>query len=150
MPSIDCIDEIDISAPQDIVFNTVADYASWDQWVPMYQCELLNGSEIAAGVQVSHRYGPPKLTLSSFIREIDSVTPHDGLEESYIAGDLIGKGYWSFKPVAGGTRVSYHCVVRSNTFLSHVSLLLTGERGHKGVYKTLLEKLKERCETPSG
>lgn len=146
MPSIDCTDEIDIDAPAELVFRTVADYANWHDWMPMFQCELIDASEIAPGVRVRHRYGPPRLTLNSFVREVRKVTPYERIEESYVEGDLIGDGTWTFTAVPGGTRASYHCVVRSNTLMAHISLMLAGEKGHKGVYKTLLEKLKARCE----
>ncbi len=148
MPAIDCLDEIEISATPARIYALVSDYPGWQDWNPLYRCELIDAVELEEGVQVQHTYGYPMLVLSSFVRRIDRVVPGECLEESYIDGDLIGTGVWRFEATGDKTRLSYHCKVRSNTFRAHVSLALAGGRGHSNVYQSMFKKVKALCEAP--
>ncbi len=147
MPAIDCLDSIEIHASADETYARIADYPGWRDWNPVYRCEWLDGDGLAEGVKVRHRYGYPPFIMSSFVRSIDHLVPGQRLEESYVEGDLIGTGVWTFDEEQGITTVAYHCQVRSNTMLAHLSLALAGERGHSAVYQKLLGKLKVLCES---
>lgn len=147
MPYIDCIDEIEISAPVSTVFETVLNYPNWKKWIPIYKCSLIEGTNIEVGAKVHHQYGYKPIILSDFIRSIDSINPNVKLEESYIDGDLLGKGVWRFQEKNGNTIVSYHCMVNSNKLFAHISFLIMGKMAHRNVYKPLLKKLKVYCES---
>ena len=147
MPAIDCIDAMDIRAPAEELYDRIVDYPAWREWNPIYRCEWIDGDGPAEGVKVKHSYGYPPFIMSSFIRRIDRIVPGERLEESYIEGDLIGTGVWTFEEDDGVTTVSYLCKVRSNSLMSHLSLALAGEKGHSSVYQTLLGKLKDLHES---
>jgi ribosome-associated toxin RatA of RatAB toxin-antitoxin module len=147
MPSIDCIDEITINAPASVVFDVVSNYSHWKQWIPIYNCSLLNSQQVEVGAKIHHQYGYKPFILSDFIRKIDAIEANELIEESYIEGDLLGKGCWRFIDNNNKTVVSYHCVVTSNTPLAHLSFLLLGKMAHRSVYKPLLKKLKKHCES---
>lgn len=146
MPYIDCLDEIEINAPASAVFDVVSNYPEWEKWIPIYKCHLLNSDTIGVGTQVHHQYGYKPIILSDFIRRIDAIDENHSIEESYISGDLLGKGIWQFKEVSNKTLASYHCMVKSNKPFAHISFLLMGKMAHRNVYKPLLEKLKAHCE----
>lgn len=147
MPSIDCVDEIEIAAPAEQVFRTVLNYPEWQNWIPIYKCSLLNGDKIDAGSKIHHQYGYNPLILSNFIRSIESITPNKRIEEAYIDGDLLGKGIWQFTENNGATTASFHCMVTSNKVFPHISFFLMGKSAHRNVYKPLLKKLKAHCES---
>ena len=147
MPYIDCSDEIEIDAPASVVFGVVLNYPNWKQWIPVYNCTPIDSQSIEVGAKVHHQYGYRPLILSDFIRSIDAITPSQSIEESYIEGDLIGKGVWRFKEKNNKTIASYHCMVKSNKLFAHISFLLMGEMAHRNVYKPLLKKLKSHCES---
>jgi hypothetical protein len=147
MPAIDCTDAVDIRAGAAEVYARIVDYPGWQDWNPVYRCEWIDGDGPAEGVKVRHRYGYPPFIMSRFVRSIDRLEPGKRLEESYIEGDLIGTGVWTFDEHEGVTTVAYHCRVRSNSLLAHLSLAVAGEGGHSGVYQKLLGKLKVLCES---
>ncbi|WP_101759104.1 SRPBCC family protein [Oceanicoccus sp. KOV_DT_Chl] len=147
MPFIDCVDEITIEAPASMVYQVVANYPQWKKWIPVYQCSLINQDSVVVGAQLRHQYGYKPIILSDFVRQIDAMIPGESIEESYIEGDLIGKGIWRFLEKNNKTTVSFHCAVQSNKVFSHLSFLLMGKMAHRNVYKPLLKKLKEHCES---
>jgi hypothetical protein len=147
VPSIDCKDEIEIDAPIEKVFDVVFDYQNWNQWIPIYSCYHLGQGEIGVGSKVHHQYGYKPLILGDFVRSIDAVSQYEWLEESYIDGGLIGKGVWHFKESDNRTIASFHCIVRSNKLLTHLSFILMGKMAHRSVYGPLLKKLKAHCES---
>lgn len=146
MSSIDCIDEIEIDASVERVFETVKDYPSWTQWNPAYKCQLLNTQDVVEGSEIRHQYGDNPLLRSVFIRRIDKIEAPSKLEESYISGPIIGKGTWHIKESNGRTTVAFHCQVKGNNALSKLVFKLTGDRTHKSVYAEILRKLKNFCE----
>lgn len=146
MPSLSARDEIEINADPEKVFNVIADYQHMHTWFPTYNCEVLGGEPIKAGTKVSHKYGKPPIILSKFTRRIDRLVLGESIEESYIEGDLRGTGVWSFEKTKTGTLASFICNVTSQSLLTHIGILLTGNKSHKQVYKTLLTNLKTHCE----
>ena len=146
MSSIDCIDEIEIHAPIEAVFEAVKDYPNWTQWNPAYKCELLNTQDVVEGSEIRHQYGYKPFLLSDFIRRIDKIDSPDRLEESYISGAIVGKGTWHFKESNGRTKAAFHCQVKGNNGLSRMTFRLSGASSHKVVYAGILKKLKSFCE----
>lgn len=146
MPYIDCVDEIEINAPASLVYAVVSNYPQWHTWLPVYRCTLLNGDKVEEGTRVLHEYGYKPFILSRFVRVINKMVDGSELQESYIEGNLRGKGRWSFAERDGVTTASYHCQVHSHSLVTHVSFLLMGRAAHSNVFKTLLIKLKDCCE----
>ena len=146
MPSIDCLDHIEIQAPAALVYRVVSDYANWSQWNPSYNCYLLDAEVVTEGARVHHQFGKKPFILSDFIRRVDVMCEAEGLEETYLEGDLVGTGVWQFEEREGVTRAAYHCKVDSNTAMTHISFLLLGGKAHSNVYQALLKRLKAHCE----
>jgi uncharacterized membrane protein len=146
MPSIDVVDQITIHAPAELVYKVIINYNSIDQWFPMMHCKVLDGRTIKEGSKVKHTFGYGLMKMSSSTRRIDTLTPYTSIEESYIEGDLIGTGAWYFNEHNGKTTVGFHCKVKSNTPMSHLSLGIAGTYGHSMVYEQLLKALKKHCE----
>ena len=147
MPSIDCLDEIEINVPVAVVFDVVSNYSGWNQWIPIYNCSLLDSQSFEVGATIRHQYGYKPIIFSEFIRSIDGITSNQSIEESYIEGDLIGKGVWRFEERNNKTIASYHCMVKSNKLFTHLSFLLMGKRAHRNIYKPLLKQLRSHCES---
>jgi uncharacterized protein YndB with AHSA1/START domain len=146
MPKIDVLDEITIDAPAQLIYDTVADYNRVHDWFPSMTCTVLDGDKIEEGSEVEHILRFRNKVASSLIRRIDKLNPYSSIEESYVAGDLVGTGTWSFNESDGSTRVGYHCKVRSNNFKNHISLAIAGKAGHSMVYQKLFKALKQKCE----
>lgn len=149
MPSIDCKDEIRISAPIEKVFAVVSDYPNWKKWIPIYKCYLLNSDSVNEGSEIRHQYGYKPVIISDFTRRIDKIEPNQEISESYIAGGLLGTGIWQFREEGTDTIASFHCMVRSNNLLNSIMFLLLGKNAHRSVYEPLLLKLKRYCESPA-
>lgn len=147
MPSISCVDKVEIKAPVSLVFDVVSDYENWHSWIPIYKCEVMGGQKIQEGSHVIHRHGYRPLILSKFTRSINNIKPNNRIEESYISGDLKGSGIWHFEAQGSHTIAAYECNVNSNSWLSHISFFLLGENAHKNIYKPLLQLLKQHCES---
>lgn len=147
MPYIDCTDIIEINSSVETVFNTVADYANWNVWNPIYQCTIEGANKIEVGSIVNHQYGKKPFVLSKFSRSIDGITPNEKIEESYVKGDLLGKGEWQFTPKGNTTIASYTCKINSNTLVTHISFALIGKLSHRIGFIPVLKNLKKHCES---
>ena len=145
MPAIDCIDEIEIDANVEKVFETVKNYPGWTDWNPRYKCQLLNADVVAEGTEIRHQYGS-KLLGFDFVRRIDKIEASFRMEESYLTGPVIGKGTWLFSQSNGPTTVAFHCQVKANNWVSNLTFKLSGDKTHKAVYAGFLKKLKSFCE----
>ena len=80
MPFIDCVDEIEIDAPVSVVFEVVANYPQWQQWNPIYRCELIKEDRVVVGAQLRHRYGYKPFILSDFVRQIDTIITNECID----------------------------------------------------------------------
>ena len=87
-----------------------------------------------------------KRVLSQFIRRIDRIEEGQRLEESYIEGDLLGTGVWTFIAEGEGCRVAFNCTVKGNTFGAKLGIWLTGAKLHNKFYQNLLTHLKAHLE----
>jgi uncharacterized protein YndB with AHSA1/START domain len=147
MPIIDTVDSLEIDAPAQALFEIVLDYPHMHEWYPRYRVEVVGGGPVVEGTTLSHELSPKGSPVKShFTRTILRIEPGKRIEESYDGGDLLGRGRWEFEPLAADrTRVAFHCRVRSNRMLMHIGFALAGVRGHKDVYRELLEALRERA-----
>jgi len=148
MPSIDTVDQLEIRAPAEQLFDIVLDYPRMHEWYPRYRVEVIGGGPVVEGARMRHELSPPGSPVKSrFTRTIQHIEPGQAIEESYDDGDLVGRGRWAFEALGPEkTRVSFHCQVRSNRLLMHVGFALGGEKGHKMVYREILAALRARVE----
>jgi uncharacterized protein YndB with AHSA1/START domain len=100
------IDEWDVSAPQEAVFDALADartYPEW--WRPVYIVVESDGPPEPGRVSRQEFKGrlPYHLKTSSTIVSLDR--PH-GFEVS-VVGDLTGKGVWTLTPADGRVHIRF-------------------------------------------
>ena len=100
------VDEWDVAAPPEPVFDALADgrtYPEW--WRPVYIDVETNGPPGLGRVSKQHFKGrlPYHLRTSSTITRYDRPT-HLGAE---VDGDLRGAGLWTLTPFEGGTHVRF-------------------------------------------
>lgn len=149
---VDVTDEIEINTTAAKAFEVIQDYPSINSWYDNAQCEYLNGATATVpGTEVKHRYGK-LIPMSQFVRHIDKVEPGVRIEESYIRGDLLGRGIWTFEdlsddPAKPRCRVAYLCQVDSSKTFMQVIFKFMGNYGHSSMYKQLLASLKKHCES---
>jgi uncharacterized protein YndB with AHSA1/START domain len=99
------VDEWDVDAPQQAVYDAVADartYPSW--WTPVYG--TVEGDETVT----QHRFkGRLPYTLSMRAEMVSKDPPNRF--EVRVDGDLRGKGIWTFTPRDGKTHVRWDWIV---------------------------------------
>ena len=100
------IDEWDVAAPQEAVFDALADartYPEW--WRPVYISVESDGAPEVGRASRQEFKGqlPYHLKTTSTIASIDR--PH-GFEVD-VVGDLTGKGVWTLTPKDGGVHVHF-------------------------------------------
>jgi len=135
-------DEIEINASPQTVFDAISDYGNIHSWMSGYKCNVSHEGPLQEGHKVFHQFGK----MVKFTREIDRIVSGKRIEESYVEGDLKGTGVWTFKEIENGTLVSFDCNVSSQALLTHIGILLTGNKSHKDVYAKILASLKKHCE----
>jgi len=141
MASISVIDEAYIDATPADVYAVIADYNGMNSWFAQCKCTVLEGdSPISVGSLIRHEVGE-KRVLTRFTRRIDALQENTRIEESYIDGDLIGTGVWTFTPEGGGTRLAFDCRVAGNSLMSNFGLWLTGSKMHSKFYQDLFSDL---------
>jgi ribosome-associated toxin RatA of RatAB toxin-antitoxin module len=148
MPAINTVDSLEINAPASALFDVVLDYPRMHEWYPRYRVEVIGGGKVVEGARLRHELKAPGSPVTSrFTRTIQSIGSPRTIEESYDDGDLVGTGRWTFETLAPNTtRVSFHCKVKSNTWLMHIGFAIAGEKGHNMVYTQILDALKKKCE----
>jgi quercetin dioxygenase-like cupin family protein/uncharacterized protein YndB with AHSA1/START domain len=107
------VDEWDVAAPPEAVFDAVADartYPRW--WRPVYLDVESDGAVRVGGETRQHFKGrlPYHLHTSSVITELDpprSIT-------SEVVGDLRGRGTWTLTPIERGTHVRFDWQVHAD------------------------------------
>jgi len=113
------VDEWDVHAPPEAVFQAVADsrtYPSW--WRPVY-LEVRADGPPAVGVAASHHFKgrlPYHLHTRSVIVEIDP--PHRVVAE--VDGDLRGRGAWTLTRTGDSTHVRFDWRVHADRKLLRV------------------------------
>jgi uncharacterized protein YndB with AHSA1/START domain len=104
------VDEWDVDAPRDAVFQAVADASTYPQWwKPVYRSVVTRG-ELGVG-QTSDHYFKGKLpyTLRLHARLTEYEPPTRFAVE--VDGDLRGSGVWTFTERDGQTHVRWDWIV---------------------------------------
>jgi uncharacterized protein YndB with AHSA1/START domain/mannose-6-phosphate isomerase-like protein (cupin superfamily) len=96
------VDEWDVAAPPEAVFDTLADARSYpDWWRPVYiGVEAGDGPPAVGDVSRQHFTGRLPYHLRTRTIAIRLERPH--LIEFEVDGDLRGRGIWTLTPTAGG------------------------------------------------
>ena len=100
------VDEWDVDAPIEAVFDTLADATSYPKWwTPVYIDVEAEGEPRVGQVSRQHFKGrlPYHLHTTSEITQLDrpSVLAAD------VVGDLRGRGVWTLTPLGEGTHVRF-------------------------------------------
>jgi uncharacterized protein YndB with AHSA1/START domain len=100
------IDEWDVDAPQEAVFDALADARTYPQWwTPTYKEVEADGAP-EVGRTSRHRFGgrlPYTLTTESTIVRMQR--PQEF--EVNVVGDLRGRGVWTLTPLGGKVHVRF-------------------------------------------
>jgi uncharacterized protein YndB with AHSA1/START domain/quercetin dioxygenase-like cupin family protein len=110
------VDEWDVDAPVEAVFDAIADartYPMW--WQPVYREVEAEGPPQVGQVSHQHFKGrlPYHLHTTSRITRIEP--PH--LVVGDVEGDLRGRGVWTLSPNGGGTHVRFDWTVHADRAL---------------------------------
>jgi uncharacterized protein YndB with AHSA1/START domain len=118
------IDEWDVDAPQQAVFDAITDartYPEW--WRPVYiKVEADGPARVGA---VSHQEFKGRLPYHLHTRSevVRLEPPHES--EVDVAGDLTGKGIWTFTPVGGKVHIRFEWrVTADRPLLRYLSPIL--------------------------
>jgi hypothetical protein len=99
------VDEWDVDAPQEVVYDAVADARTYPQWWrPVYLS--VEGDET---ITRHHFKGRLPYTLKMRAEMVDQDRPNRF--EVRVDGDLRGKGIWTFTPRDGRTHVRWDWIV---------------------------------------
>ena len=99
------VDEWDVDAPQEVVYDAVADARTYPQWWrPVYL-----SVEGDATITRHHFKGRLPYTLKMRAEMVDQDRPNRF--EVRVDGDLRGKGIWTFTPRDGRTHVRWDWIV---------------------------------------
>jgi uncharacterized protein YndB with AHSA1/START domain len=100
------IDEWDVVAPQEAVFEALADASTYPQWwKPVYIDVEVDGPPEVGCVSKQHFKGRLPYTLRT-TSEIVRYEPPSEFEVS-VVGDLTGKGIWTLTPSDGKVHVHF-------------------------------------------
>jgi uncharacterized protein YndB with AHSA1/START domain len=112
------VDEWDVDAPREEVFDAVADartYPSW--WKPVYFSVQASGpAEVG---QTSEHYFKGKLPYTLRMHAEMVACDRPNRFEVRVDGDLRGKGIWTFTPHDGKTRVRWDWIVFADKPVLH-------------------------------
>jgi quercetin dioxygenase-like cupin family protein/uncharacterized protein YndB with AHSA1/START domain len=100
------VDEWDVAAPREAVFDALADARTYPQWwTPVYIDVDADGPPVLGKVSRQHFKGrlPYHLHTQSTITRLE--WPH--LVEGDVEGDLRGRGLWTLTEIPGGTHVRF-------------------------------------------
>jgi mannose-6-phosphate isomerase-like protein (cupin superfamily)/uncharacterized protein YndB with AHSA1/START domain len=100
------VDEWDVAAPREAVFDALADARTYPQWwTPVYIDVDADGPPVLGKVSRQHFKGrlPYHLHTQSTITRLE--WPH--IVEGDVEGDLRGRGLWTLTEIPGGTHVRF-------------------------------------------
>jgi uncharacterized protein YndB with AHSA1/START domain/mannose-6-phosphate isomerase-like protein (cupin superfamily) len=107
------VDEWDVAAPPEAVFDAIADARSYPEWwSPVYIDVESDGPPEVGKESRQHFKGrlPYHVRTRSTIAELDP--PHTIAAD--VDGDLRGRGKWTLTPTAGGTHVRFDWQVHAD------------------------------------
>jgi uncharacterized protein YndB with AHSA1/START domain len=113
------VDEWDVAAPPDAVFDAIADartYPEW--WRPVYKDVAADGSPSVGAVTRQHFQGRLPYHLRTRSEIIRYERPH--VVASEVDGDLRGTGVWTITPTSGGSHVRFDWRVHADRRLLRV------------------------------
>jgi uncharacterized protein YndB with AHSA1/START domain len=100
------IDEWEVAAPPEAVFDAIADGRTYpDWWKPVYISVEADGPPAVGGESRQHFKGRLPYTLKTH-STITRLEPPK-LVEADVVGDLRGKGVWTLTPTDTGTHVHF-------------------------------------------
>ena len=143
---------VDVDAPLEAVWASVADFASYRQFVPrVVRSEFRVAID---GPEVRWEIDSPGINTRYTVRYVFDAAAH-AIEGKQVAGDLAGSRWrWELAELAPGrTRIRYASQARN---FSRVLSALEDEAQtvtaglNVGAAVTLLRALKKRCETAPG
>jgi uncharacterized protein YndB with AHSA1/START domain len=100
------IDEWDVDAPIEAVFEAIADartYPEW--WRPVYLSVEADGPPEVGRVSRQHFKGRLPYTLKTESRIVRLEPPHE--VEAHVTGDLSGRGIWTLTETGGHVHVRF-------------------------------------------
>ncbi len=100
------IDEWDVDAPQEQIFEALADSRTYPQWWTPTYIEVQADGPPAVGVSARHKFKaklPYTLTTTSTIVRLEP--PHE--VEAQVDGDLRGRGIWTLTAIEGKVHVRF-------------------------------------------
>jgi quercetin dioxygenase-like cupin family protein/uncharacterized protein YndB with AHSA1/START domain len=110
------VDEWDVAAPPDAVFDAIADSRSYPQWWRPVYLDVQADGPAAPGTAANHHFKgrlPYHLHTRSVIAEIDP--PNRVVAD--VDGDLRGRGTWTLTPTPHGTHVRFDWQVHADRAL---------------------------------
>jgi quercetin dioxygenase-like cupin family protein/uncharacterized protein YndB with AHSA1/START domain len=113
------VDEWDVGAPPEAVFDAIADSRTYPQWWRPVYIDVSADGPAALGIAASHHFKgrlPYHLRTRSVIVEIDP--PRRVVAE--VDGDLRGRGTWTLTPKPSGTHVRFDWQVHADRALLRV------------------------------
>jgi uncharacterized protein YndB with AHSA1/START domain len=113
------IDEWDVDAPQEAVFEALADartYPTW--WTPTYRRVEADGPP-AVGCSSRHAFKAKLPYTLSIVETMGRLAPPDEFEV-VVDGDLRGRGVWTLTPSAGKIHVRFDWRVHADRLLLRV------------------------------
>lgn len=100
------VDEWDVEAPPEAVFEVLGDAGSYPEWwKPVYIDAEVEGPPGVGRVAHQHFRGPLPYTLKARVEIVRYEPPR--LIESRAVGDLSGTAIWTITPRNGGSRVRF-------------------------------------------
>jgi mannose-6-phosphate isomerase-like protein (cupin superfamily)/uncharacterized protein YndB with AHSA1/START domain len=101
------VDEWDVAAPPEAVFDTLADARSYPRWWKPVYIDVEAGDGPPAVGHVSHQHFKGRLPyhLHTRTKTVRLERPH--LIEGETDGDLRGRGVWTLTPSGAGTHVRF-------------------------------------------
>jgi quercetin dioxygenase-like cupin family protein/uncharacterized protein YndB with AHSA1/START domain len=113
------VDEWDVAAPPEAVFEAIADSRTYPQWWRPVYLDVQADGPAARGTVARHHFKgrlPYHLHTRSTVVEIDA--PHTVTAE--VDGDLRGRGTWTLTPTPQGTHVRFDWQVHADRALLRV------------------------------
>jgi len=100
------IDEWDVDAPQEAVFDALADAGTYPEWWrPVYIAVEVDGPPAQGRVSVHEFKGRLPYHLKTRFEIVRMERPREF--EVSVVGDLTGKGVWTLTPKDGGVHVRF-------------------------------------------
>jgi uncharacterized protein YndB with AHSA1/START domain len=100
------IDEWDVAAPPEAVFEAIADSRTYPRWWRPVYIDVSSDGTIELGAAARHHFKgrlPYHLHTTSTITDLDPPR----MIAAEVDGDLRGRGVWTLTPIPGGTHVRF-------------------------------------------